>query len=106
MAYVFPSNQQALKDIHWISSEEGREFAARHAFSEMTFPNAWGDQFPLLTIINGVERRVAQQNAAIAALTDLVAATAKNPDITVEQITAAIKPAVGDFEITLKAGYS
>lgn len=102
--YVEPgSNHQKLKDVHWIASEEGREFAARHALSEITFPNAWGDQFPLVTIINGIERRVAQQNAQISALTAALSASTSNPAITPELITEAIREAIGKFQITLTA---
>ncbi|MDQ0679097.1 hypothetical protein QFZ30_002479 [Arthrobacter pascens] len=99
-----PTNQEKLDGIHWHNTPEGREFATRHMFSEITFPNAWGDKFPLLTIINGVERRVAEQNAQITALTAALSASTANPAITPELITEAIKEAIGKFQITLTAG--
>lgn len=102
--YVEPNNQQKLKDIHWISSEEGREFAARHAISEMTYPNAWGDQFSLLTIINGIERRQAENNAQIAALASALSVATTNPGITPELIQQTLKDAIGTFSVTLTNG--
>jgi hypothetical protein len=102
VAYNYPSNQQAMKDIHWRqASEEGREFEGRYLLSELKFPNAWGDQFPLLTIINGIERRQAENNAQIAALTAAVSATASNPGITPELIAEVLKEAIGKYSFTI-----
>ena len=104
--YVAGTNQQKLDNIDWISSEEGREFAARHMFSEMTFPNAWGDPFPLLTIINGIERRQAENNAQIAALASALSVATTNPGITPEMIQQTLKDALATFSVTLTTGGS
>jgi hypothetical protein len=105
MAYKFPdTNQQALQDTHWATSAEGVEFYARRALSEITFPNAWGDQFPLLTIINGIERRQAENNAQIAALASALSVATTNPDITPELIKQTIKDCLANFEVTLTTG--
>jgi len=105
MAYVEPSNADKLKQLHWHqASDEGRDFNARHLLSEVTFPNAWGDSFPLLTIINGIERRQAENNAQISALASALSVATTNPDITPELIQQTIKDALANFSITLTAG--
>jgi hypothetical protein len=98
------TNQEKLDAVHWIATPEGREFATRHSFSEITFPNAWGDHFPLLTIINGIERRQAENNAQIAALASALSVATTNPGITPELIQQTLKDAIGTFSVTLTNG--
>jgi hypothetical protein len=94
MAYNYPSNQQALMDIHWRqASPEGREYDGRYLLSELVFPNAWGDYFPLLTIINGIERRVAEQNAIATSLISALAAVNKGEAFDEAKLLAGVQAA-------------
>jgi len=99
-----PSNQQKLDDIHWETMNEGRDFVSRRALSEVKYPNAWGDQFSILAIINGIERRQAENNAQIAALASALSVATTNPGITPEMIQQTLKDALGNFSVTLTAG--
>lgn len=67
MAEELSPNQKKLNDLHWQITAEGREFNYRYLLSELQFPNAWGDKFSFLTILNGVERRSANIEAMLKA---------------------------------------
>lgn len=95
------TNQEKLDGAFWAVTLEGRDFADRHTFSETKYPNAWGHQFTLLEIINGIERRVAEQNAQIGALASAVSVATTNPDITPELLQQTLRDALAGFELTL-----
>lgn len=68
------TNQEKLDGLFWRQgTTEGIDFTDRHTFSETKYPNAWGHQFTLLEIINGIERRAFDQNTLLAGLNAQVA---------------------------------
>lgn len=87
------SNQEKLDGAFWAVTEEGRDFADRHTFSETKYPNAWGHPFTLLEIINGIERRTAEQNAIAASLVSALAAVAGGESFDEAKLLAGVKSA-------------
>jgi hypothetical protein len=88
-----PSNQQKLDDIHWETTNEGRDFISRRALGEVTYPNAWGDQFPIVTILNGVERRIAGLDAQVSGLVGVIKAMAGGESFDEAKLLAAVQSA-------------
>ena len=88
------TNQERLEGAFWAATQEGRDFADRHTFSETTYPNAWGHPFTLLQIINGTERRVAELHDAVTGLTELVKQLTVKQGVNIDY--AAIAKAVND----------
>ena len=88
------TNQEKLDGAYWAVTQEGRDFADRHTFSETTYPNAWGHPFTLLQILNGVERRTANLQDAVTGLTELVKQLSVAQGVTIDY--AAIAKAVND----------
>jgi hypothetical protein len=87
------TNQEKLDGTYWAVTQEGRDFADRHTFSETTYPNAWGHQFTLLQILNGVERRVQEQNAQIAGLVGALKAVSGGQSFDEAKLLAGVKAA-------------
>lgn len=104
------TNQEKLDGTFWAVTQEGRDFADRHTFSETKYPNAWGHQFTLLEIINGIERRVAEQNAIAASLISALAAVSKGEPFDEAKLLAGVqerakagaKEAIESISVTVK----
>lgn len=104
------SNQEKLDGAFWAVTQEGRDFADRHTFSETKYPNAWGHPFTLLEILNGVERRVQEQNAITSQLISALAAVSKGEPFDeaklLEGVKAAaesgVKNAIENITVTVK----
>lgn len=88
------TNQERLEGAFWAATQEGRDFADRHTFSETKYPNAWGHEFTLLEIINGTERRTAALQDAVSGLTELVRQLMVKQGVTIDY--EAIAKAVND----------
>lgn len=106
------TNQEKLDGAYWAVTLEGRDYADRHTFSETKYPNAWGHQFTLLEIINGIERRVAEQNAQLSGLVGAIKAMAGGESFDEAKLlagvqaaaTAGVKDAIESITVTVKGG--